>query len=168
MAASPGGRPPTDRDRFGFAETADWLRAGLGGLVPQPLARRAVVVTVDLDREVIAPGEPVEIAVSFRNRLPVPVSVATPKRRRWGWTVDGELAGGGADVRTRARPSAFAFDARERKTVRRTWRGRFRRPDAEGGARWIDAEPGEHAVAAFVATADRTPRASATVLVRED
>lgn len=151
-----------DRDRLGFDETADWLRAALGGFVPQPVARRAIAASVTADRAVIRPGETATIDVEFRNRLPVPVTVETPRRRLWGWTVDGRLAASDETPYTRPAGGALTFRGGERKRFTRRWDGRF----AVDGERWVDAEPGTYDVRAFLATADRTPAATTTVEVR--
>lgn len=151
-----------ETDRLGFDDTSDWLREAAGKLVPRRLARRAVAVSVSADPEVIRPGEPVTVTIEFENRLPVPVTVTTPRRRLWGWAVDGELAASDERRYTREAPGAMTFRGGERKRVTRTWRGRFERTD---DATWVDADPGEHEITAFLATADRRPSASTTVRV---
>ena len=155
-----------DRDRLGFEETSDWIREAVGRLVPQPLARRAVTVSVALDRPRFVVGDSLAITIEFHNRLPVPVTLATPKRRLWGWAVDGEPAAGDERRYTRSAPTGFVFRAGERKHVTRHWNGRFRRVEGSS-ARWVDATPGEHEVTAFVATASNRPRAVETVVVED-
>lgn len=151
-------------DRFGFDEGRDWLREALAALVPAPVAHRAITANVALDRDEITPGETVTVTIEFANRLPVPVSVETPRQRLWGWTVDGELAASDERRFVRDSPGALTFRGGERKRITRSWNGRFER---EGDLReWVDAEPGEYEIRAFVATDDREPSAAATVRVR--
>lgn len=163
---APTGRTsPGDDDRLGFDHSSDWIREALGRFVPQVVARRAVSASVELDRDELVPGESVELTIRFRNRLPVPVTLVTPKRRLWGWTVDGELAAADDRPYTRSSPSAFVFRGRERKTVTRRWDGRFLRTNG-GEKRWVDAEAGDHRIEAFVATKNRRPRATTAITVR--
>lgn len=115
---------------------------------------------VRTDKRRYRPGEQVEIEIRFRNRLPVPVTIATPKRRLWGWTVDGELEASDVTRYERDAPAAFSFRARECKRVSRTWDGRFER---DGDSLREAAAPGEYEIAAFVATADGRPRDATTV-----
>ncbi len=136
-------------DRFGFEDTSDVLGSTVGRLVPQAVARRAVEVTVDTDREVYEVGGPVEITVEFHNRLPVPVSVTTPTRRLWGWSVDGEVEASDERRYMSDSPAVVDFRARERKRVTHRWDGRFKRTD--GTTRWEDPASGEHELAAFLA-----------------
>ena len=122
----------------------------LSSLVPTSLARRAIAVSVGTDREVYDRGEPVEITVEFKNRLPVAVDVPTPRRRRWGWSVDGELEATDERRYVRSKPSTFTFRGGERKRVSVTWSGRFERTD--GRHEFVLPEPGTHEIRAFVAT----------------
>ena len=150
-----------DDDRFGFP-ARNYLAEAFGTLVPQWLARRAVAVSVETDAHRYRPGESVEVVIEFRNRLPVPVAIATPNRRLWGWTVDGSLAASDEPRYERSVPAAFVFRPRERKRVRRTWDGRFERA---GEREREDAAPGEHEITAFVATASRQPSDTTTVVI---
>ena len=140
------GRSEADRAGFGGGPTA--LGRFLGRFVPQWLARRAVTVAVSTDRDRYAPGEPILVTIEFRNRLPVPVEIETPRRRLWGWAVDGELEA--SDERRFASDAGgtFSFGSRERKRVTRRWNGRFRRSGEP--VRWERAAPGEHEITAFV------------------
>ena len=147
-------------DRTGLDESRNVLGSVVGRFVPQWLARRAVVVRVTTDRDRYASGEPVTLTVEFHNRLPVPIDVETPRRRLWGWTVDGELEA--SDERRHAGDAGgtLSFRPRERKRIRRRWDGRFKRSGEP--TRWEPAAPGEYEIAAFVAVdapnrpADRT------------
>lgn len=148
-------------DRFGFAER-NYLAEALGVFVPQSLARRAVAVRVETDRRRYRPGDAVEIAIEFRNRLPIPVTISTPGLRLWGWSVDGLVEASDEPRYERASPGEFVFRPRERKRFRRTWDARFERA---GEREREDAQPGEHEIVAFVATDGRRPRDATTVLI---
>lgn len=165
MGADRIGDVADDRDRLGFAEDPDWLRATLGRLVPSFLAHRFVVVSVAADRKRLRPGETTTIDIEFHNRLPVPVTVRTPRRRLWGWTVDGELAASDERPYTREVPGTLTFRGGERKTVRRRWDGRFNRVGDE--TYWEDATPGDHEIRAFLATRSQSPAAATTVRIVE-
>jgi len=132
--------------------------------VPAAVARRAITASVTIDRDEIRPGDAVTVTIEFANRLPVPVSVGTPRQRLWGWTVDGELAASDERRFVRDSPGTLTFRGGERKRVSRSWNGRFER---DGELReWVDAEPGEYEIRAFVATENREPSDSVTVQVR--
>jgi len=147
-------------DRTGLDESRNVLGAVVGRFVPQWLARRAVAVRVSADRDRYARGDPVRLTAEFRNRLPVAIEVETPRRRLWGWTVDGELEA--SDERRYASEAGgtLSFRPRERKRIRWRWDGRFKR--SGDPTRWEPAEPGEYEIVAFVALdaperpADRT------------
>lgn len=153
-----------DPDRFGFDDTRSYLTEYVGKFVPARVARRALSVAVETDRSVYALDEPVEVTVSFRNRLPLPIVVATPKRRLWGWSVDGELEASDERRYTRSAPGTFEFRPRETKRKTIVWDGRFER--TEDVHEWVLPDPGEYEIAAFVATEARTPRDSTTVTLR--
>lgn len=152
-----------DADRFGFDDTHNFVGSTLGRLVPQPLARRAVAVSIETDRDTYAAGEPVEFAVEFRNRLPVPVSVTTPTRRLWGWTVDGLLAASDERRYLSDRRAIIDFRGGERKRITRRWDGLFKRTD--GQTRWVEPDPGEYELAAFLAL-DRETRPEDRTTIR--
>ena len=138
-------------------------------LVPHALRRRFVSVDVETPRREFAVGESVPFVITFRNRVPFPVSIATASPLPWVWTVDGDVEGAAADVSLRDppdEPGRFAFDRGERKRFRRRWDGLFRVSDSE----WIPAEPGKHVIgaAANVADADaKGLRAETTVRLVE-
>ncbi|WP_129112841.1 hypothetical protein [Halegenticoccus tardaugens] len=157
-----GGEPTDDADRHGFDENRSYLSEALGKFVPQAVARRALSVDLDTDRDRYRLGEAVELTVTIANRLPVPTTVATPQRQLWGWTVDGEPE---ASDETRYASDAagqLSFRARERKVVSVTWSGRFKRVGER--TTWELPEPGTHEIRAFVAT--RPPRAADSVEIR--
>ena len=149
-------------DRHGFDENRNYLAEVLGIFVPQRLARQALRVSIETDRQRYNLGEPITITAEFSNRLPVPITVRTPRKRLWGWSVDGELEASDETRYTRLEPGSFAFGPREQKRVRWHWNGRFRRTDER---RWVVAEPREYEITAFVALEDRQPAATTTVQI---
>jgi hypothetical protein len=155
-------------DPLGFDETRNVVTDALRRLVPQSVARRALTVAVETERDTYAVGERVRFRVTVRNRLPLPVAVETPDRRLWGWTVDGELAASDEarfDDPDRATPGTLALRGGEHKVISRTWRGRFRRVREDGPTRWVPADPGRHELGVFLAY-EGGPRATTTFEVR--
>ncbi|WP_247730834.1 hypothetical protein [Halovivax limisalsi] len=126
---------------------------GLGALVPTAIARRSIDVSIGIERRVYERGEPVPFSVTFRNRLPVAVSLATPTQRRWGWTIDGHLEGTTESRTLASRPAEFAFGARETRRIPVEWNGRIRRAGSPDESVVPDA--GEYELSAFLATENR-------------
>lgn len=153
--ADPYGMDESGRGTFGRITSA---------LVPQRLARRALSVSVATDRDAYAMGEDVEIEIAVRNRLPVPITIETEGGRIWGWTVDGELEA--SDEPRRASAHRDSIDLRGFGTRRfeRTWDGRFKRTGTP--TRWVEADPGEYEIAAYVATSGDPVRDETTVRLR--
>lgn len=145
----------SDVDRTGFDDTKNHLADALGRFVPQSIARRAISVTVSTDRQEYAPGEPVKIDIEFRNQLPVPVTITTPKARLWGWAVDGTLEASEERRYLRSEEARLNFRGGERKHHTREWGGTIRRlgsPDT-----WEALTPGTHEISAFIAV-EGSPR----------
>ncbi|OIB55572.1 hypothetical protein [Natrialba sp. SSL1] len=166
--SGPGPRHRTNSGT-GLESTSDSrysIASLLSSLVPRPLARRAISVSVTSDRDVYAQDEAVSFTVAFRNRLPVSVAVPTPRRRRWGWSVNGELEASDERRYLQSAPSTFRFSAGERKEIRVTWNGRFER--TTGRHEYVVPDPGEYEIRAFVATDDGRyqPSDSTTVRIR--
>jgi hypothetical protein len=160
------GQRHDDGDRSGMDDTSRSVADLVGGFVPQLLARRAIAVDVETDAREYDRGDTVEIHITFRNRLPVPVTVETPRRRLWGWAVDGELAASDERAYTRRQRGEFAFASREAKEMTREWDGRFERTGET--TEYPLADPGEHEISAFVALdSKRRPGASTTIRLRE-
>lgn len=158
--------PSVDGDRFGLDERSNPLGTIAGRVVPQAIAQRSIAVSISTDRVTYAQGEPVSFTVVFANRLPVPITVSTPGRRLWGWTVDGELEASDEPRYEGDASNTFAFDGRERKVVRREWSGRFKRyGDVGDRTRWVVADAGEHEIGAYLAVPGR-PRDATTITVR--
>lgn len=154
----------TDGDRAGLdTETnPNHLAQLVGLLVPQSLARRGLTVRIETDRPRYATGEPIEITVEVRNRLPVPVTIETPTRRLWGWSVNGYLE---ASDELRYRDGGrgnFEFRGRERKRFQRIWDGRVKRVGEP--TRWEQAT-GEVEVQAFLPLRGRRPTDVTTVRI---
>lgn len=153
-----------DEDRLGFDQTTNYLANALGKFVPRSLARRSIAVSVSTDADRYERDEPVEITVEFRNRLPVPVSVFTPTRRLWGWSVDGQLEASDEPRYVGDAGGRFDFRGGERKRVTIMWDGRFKRagdPDT-----WTVADPGEYEISAFLATGEPGSRPEDSTTVR--
>ncbi|RQG95095.1 hypothetical protein [Natrarchaeobius chitinivorans] len=132
-------------------DTSRWTIARfLSALVPVTLARRAIAVSIDTDRDVYERDDSIEIAIDFKNRLPLPVDIPTPRQRRWGWSIDGQLEASDERLYVRDRPSSFSFGGGERKRIRFTWNGRLER--TRGRHESVVPEPGEYEIRAFVAT----------------
>ncbi|WP_120246038.1 hypothetical protein [Halopiger aswanensis] len=163
------GADPHSRHDAGLEAASTYaLTAGLGleRLVPAAVARRAIDVAVETDRAVYARGDPVEITVAFRNRLPLPVEVPTPRQRPWDWRVDGELEATDERRYVRDRPSSISFRGGERKRATVTWNGRLERTGARHES--VVPGPGEYEIEAFVAThADRYRPSDSTVIELE-
>lgn len=150
-------------DEFGFDETRSSLTDALGRFVPQAVGRRALAVSVSTDRDRYDRGDPVELTVVIRNRLPVPVHIVTPGRRLWGWTVDGELEASDEPRFAGDDGGVLTFRANERKVTTHTWDGRLKRSGPR--TRWVLPDPGPHEIRAFVATAEPRPTDATTIHV---
>ncbi len=158
-------RDPKDSDdQFGFDDNVNYVGRALRALVPQPVARRSIGVSVSTPDTSYEVGDEIPIAVTFENRSPFPVVVETPRQRLWGWEVDGELEASDEAYYVRNRPNAFYFRAREKKRTTVTWDGRFERENES--TRRSSAEPGEYTITAYVATANKRPRDETTITLR--
>jgi hypothetical protein len=102
------------------------------------------------------------VSVEFRNRLPVPVAVATDERP-WGWTVAGELEASDEPRMADAGGGVMRFRGGERRRVEVEWDGRFKRVGRR--TRWVTPDPGEYEVAAYLAVDDPRPRDETTIRV---
>jgi hypothetical protein len=161
-----GGRDGTAADRHGLDERGSRLTALVGRLVPQRLAKWAVTVSVETDRDRYAPGETVEITIEFHNRLPVPVTVETPTPRLWEWRVDGERAGRADRPYEPSGAGTLRFRGGESKRLTRQWNGRFER-EAATGREFVLADLGPHEVTAGLATTLPRPSDATTIVIEE-
>lgn len=128
-------------------------------LLPRALRRRALTVACATDRERYAPDDPVDLRVTVRNRLPIPLRLRTTAPTPWTWAVDGVDRASTVDDLPRE-TGAVAFAARERKTFHTRWYQRFRVADDE----WVAADPGDHTLTARLLVDD--PRLAASTTVR--
>lgn len=151
-------------DRYGLDEETNpnHLSAVLAKFVPQWLARRAVDVRVRTDRDRYRRGQAVDITVELRNRMPLPMSVETPERRLWGWTVDGHLEASDEPRYSDGAAGELQFRARERKRFRRRWDGRIKR--VGDPTRWEQAT-GDVEIGAFLALEGDRPEDTTTVRI---
>lgn len=147
----------TDDGSESSRRVVDW-EAASHALVPVPLRRRAIDVSLATERDTYAPGETVHFEASFHNRLPLPIVLRTASPVRWTWRVDG-LNEASHVVEYPPETSLFSFARGERKTFGRRWRQRFQR--APGS--WELAEPGEYALSVRV----NTPEGETTALSAE-
>ncbi|WP_224333887.1 hypothetical protein [Haloprofundus halobius] len=150
-------------DRYGFDEGGGSLAERLGAFVPQSLVRRGLSIRVTTGRRRYERGDPVELTIAIRNRLPIPVTVATPRRRLWGWTVDGLLEGSDEPRYLSDNPGSLAFGPKETKVIEQTWSGRLKRVGDR--TTWELPERGVHEVGAFVATGANQPTDSVEITI---
>ncbi len=154
-----------DTDEYGVDSSRYSLSRYLSPFVPAALARRAVVVSVSTDRDVYDRGDPVEVTAEFKNLLPVPIELATPGQRRWGWSVDGLLEASDERLYTRSSPSVFRFRGGERKRISFIWNGRLEY--TRGRHESVRPEPGDHEIRVFVATRGELDPSDATTITLE-
>lgn len=144
----PGIRGNRNRSLVNWGRYAD-------AVLPSSWRDRAIEVTVETDRDVYQADEPVHIGVRLRNRLPLPVTIRTPTRRRWDWAIDGAPRAAREEFEPApGDPADLAFRRSETKTFERTWRRRFR----TAADRWSPANPGRYAVSAYVAVEEPDAR----------
>ena len=161
FGSGPGPSPGTETDD---ARSRYTIATVLGSLVPAAVARRAVAVSIETDRDRYTQDDPVTFTVAFDNRLPLPVEIPMPRQRRWGWTVDGMLEATDERRYIRDRPSAFRFRGGERKQLSVTWNGRFERVRDDRHESIVPA-PGEYEIEVFVATHEDRYRPSDSTTV---
>ncbi|MEF8779788.1 MAG: hypothetical protein V5A46_03820 [Haloferacaceae archaeon] len=142
----------------------DYFGETMRKVIPQPVVRRTIEVSIGTDRETYSVGEPVGITLSFFNRLPFPVRLETPTPRLWGWAVDGMVDASEERPYLEERLGILQFRPRERKERRLTWSGQFKRVDER--THWESAEPGTHEISGFLGNGEGLPRDSTTVEIR--
>ncbi|WP_254864383.1 hypothetical protein [Halovivax gelatinilyticus] len=161
-------RDPRTRtgDVPGFETQGTVFSRGLGKLVPNAVAKRAISVSISTDRDSYDRGEPVPITVSFTNRLPVAVSIPTPTQRRWGWAVDGHTEATTERRYLSRTPAVFPFGAGQTRRVSIEWNGYIRHVGRRDESKLPD--PGEVELTAFLATApaSKRPTDSTTITLR--
>jgi len=123
-------------------------------IVPTRLRHWSISVDVSTPRSEYPAGSTVPFAVTMKNAMPFPITVATRSRLLWQWDVDGLPEASRVEVRDVPEGEAgFEFDRGERKRFRRRWNGMFRLSDTE----WELAEPGKYTIGAGV-NVDDAPR----------
>jgi len=148
----PAGEAPAEKEQALEEPDSDGFVSRLcRALVPATVARLALSVSVAVEGERYERGEPVEFTVVVRNRLPVPVRLEIDGKLLWGWRVDGLLEASDEPRYVPEDSRALELDALEARRFEQHWDGRFKR--AGDPDRWIDPDPGEHEIEAFVATA---------------
>ena len=150
---SDGPFTPAAGDDRTARRSIDWA-AFSHAFVPVALRGRAVEVSIATDRDVYDHGDPVAIAIEFRNRSPVPVRLRTDSPERWTWRVDGATAASRLERDVPDRPDAFSFARGERKRFGREWPQRIRVAEDE----WEPVDPGTYALEARVNRADAADR----------
>jgi len=128
----------------------NYLGAAVKQLVPAAVAERGIELSVATDAPSYAPGEPIEITVTIRNRLPAPVVIATADRRVWSWSVDGLDEGSDENRYIESVPNSIEFGPRERRQFVERWDGRIRRTGAID--RWQPLARTEHRITAWLRT----------------
>lgn len=116
-------------------------------LLPHAIRKRAVSVRVAAPDREFESGAEIPFEVTFKNSLPIPVTVKTNSRQVWTWAVDGHEEASYVQLQ---RPSEdrnkLRLDRGERKTIRRNWSGMFRVSKRE----WEPAGAGEHTIRAAI------------------
>lgn len=155
---------PAPGDSGGAISRSTFDRAAVGrALLPAPVRRRAVDVSVTTDARTYALDDPVRFRVRFRNRLPVPVTVPVAEAVPWSWSVAGVERASQTGDAVPAERGRFEFARGETKTFARVWRQRIRVASDE----WTRVDPGEYAIGAWIATDDEPGgRLSAETTVR--
>jgi hypothetical protein len=118
-------------------------------LLPNAVRRRALAVSVTTERAEYDPGEPIAFRATFRNRLPIPVSIPIASPVPWHWAVDDRVSARTTPPDEPDEESLFTFGRSERKTFTRTWSQSWR----VGERRWEPVEPGEYEISVAVNTA---------------
>lgn len=134
--------PDTTADQ-GRPTVREWLSDLTNRVLPNRVRAWAIGVYIAAPAEV-APDQPMEFTVVFRNRLPIPIQLET-RLRPWYWHIDGvhdadesELD---PDAHELEQSGTFSFDAFESKEISRTWNGRVR---SEEDGPFLPLDRGEH------------------------
>ncbi|MFA9415066.1 hypothetical protein [Natrinema sp. HArc-T2] len=155
--ANPRERAADERTR-----TIDWAALSYA-VTPRALRHRAINVDVSTDKRRYEPGEPVDITVTFHNRLPIPIRIRTDSPNYWYWTVDGHREDSQVPRTVPDRPAAFSFARRERKRFRRQWHQRIQISDDE----WRPVDPGRYTIAVGLTRSDAAARGLVDTAVLE-
>ena len=128
----------------------NYLGTAVKQLVPAAVAERGIELSVTTDAPSYSRGEPIEITVTIRNRLPAPVVITTADRRVWSWSVDGLDEGSDEDRYIESVPNSIEFGPRERRQFVERWDGLIRRTGAVD--RWLPLHRTEHRIRAWLRT----------------
>jgi hypothetical protein len=127
----------------------DWANVS-HALFPSRLRARAIEVDVETDKQRYAPEEPVRFRATFRNRLPIPVTLVTETPLRWTWAIDDFVEASTVYEPPEPERSRFDFRRSERKRFHRSWPQRVREREDE----WRAAAPGEHTLSVRIGAVD--------------
>lgn len=130
-------------------------------LVPTRLRPFAIDVDIETQRDRYAVDEPVPFRVTFRNRLPFPISIVTETPLRWTWAVDGHVESSAVHEPPAAEKTRFQFDRSERKRFHRTWSQRIQ----ESATEWRVVDPGEHTLSVSIGAVHGAERLTAETTV---
>lgn len=125
-------------------------------LLPHVIRKRAVSVRLSAPDQEIEQGTEVPFVITFRNRLPMPVTIKMVSPLLWTWAVDGHQ--NASHVQLDDPPDEtrkLRLDRGERKKIRRNWSGMFRVSERE----WTPAAPGQHTIRVEI-NVDNPARAS--------
>lgn len=112
-------------------------------LLPHSVRKRAVSVSLSVPDREFEQGDSVPFQITLRNRLPIPVAIATNSSRLWTWSVDGHTNASHISVgEPPLSENKLRLDRGERHRIWRSWSGMFRVSKRE----WVPAESGEHTV----------------------
>ena len=158
-----GSRVPTGGDEIDPLGMDDYgaFTQRFGNLVPQALGRWGLDVRVRTDRSRYRTGQPVEVTIEIRNRLPVPVNLAIEGKRPWAWAVDGHVDASEEPLHASQGRSRLELRARETLQIEEEWHGRFRRPGSP--TRWVPAGPGAYEISAYVPAVGGRVEGSTTI-----
>lgn len=133
-----------------------WVSKLVAVVVPASIQTRAVSVDV-CTPSTIEQDQPMEFQVTFRNWLPIPLSLQT-KARPWYWQLDGihdadvtEPDPQNPDGVISNNQGKFRLSSFNLKKITRVWNGRIR---MESDGPLLPLEPGEHVLEVEVTTTD--------------
>jgi hypothetical protein len=130
------------------SRTINWGAAS-HALVPRRLRPLALGVGLETDKDVYAPDDVVHSGLTFRTRVPFPITLQTTSPVRWSWHIDG-LEEASQVTNHPTDDSVFEFSRGERKRFQRRWSQQFR----ESRDTWRQAERGEHTLSVRINTVD--------------
>lgn len=130
-------------------------------LVPTRLRPFAIDVAIETQQDRYALDEPIPFRVTFRNRLPFPITIVTETPLRWTWAVDGYVEASAVHESPAKEKTRFQFGRSECKRFHRTWPQRIQESDSE----WRVANPGEHTLSVRIGAVQGADRLTAETTV---